>query len=132
MKPIEYLQNCVMSRLQPSPIHGVGVFAIRDIKKGEEVFGLWKGRTGRYELTDEEYNTLSIELKEYIFDMFGVQKHIRLYNNCHFVFITPQFFINTLYEKGNVDCFTFRALCDINKGEELFSNYGYNHIKNII
>ena len=124
MTPYEYLTQCVMTRLQPSPIHGIGVFAIIDINAGEKVFDVWRGATGMYLITNEEYNVLSPELKDYVFAMYGPSGYFRLYNNCHFVLITPQYFINTKYDKGNVDCHTYCALTDIPKGTELFSNYG--------
>lgn len=34
---VEYLNETVWATLRPSPIHGIGVFAIRDIPKGTEV-----------------------------------------------------------------------------------------------
>jgi hypothetical protein len=125
MKPIEYLKKHVMTRLRPSDVHGIGVFAIRDIKKGEKVFERWPGKTGDYTLTQEEYEGLSDELKDYLFDMFGIKNYVKLFHDCHFVMITPQFFINTKQEKGTVEYANCRAIADIPKGDELFSNYGY-------
>ena len=124
MTAYEYLTQCVMTRLQPSPVHGIGVFAIRDIKAGERVFEVWKGTTGMYFITNDECNSLSPQFKEYLFAMSGPSGYVKLYHNCHFVLITPQYFINTQYDKGNVDCSTYCALTDIPCGAELFSNYG--------
>lgn len=122
-----------MTRLRPSSVHGIGVFALRDIKAGEHVFEVWKGETGMYIITNDEYNSLSPELKEYLFAMYGPTGCLKLYHNCHFVLITPQYFTNTQYDKGNVDCSTYRALMDIPCGAELFSNYGRgnNHTRTI-
>ena len=41
MTPTEFLSQLTVE-VKPSPIHGVGVFAIRDIKKGENVWHLWQ------------------------------------------------------------------------------------------
>jgi len=127
MTAYEYLTKYVMTRLKPSTVHGIGVFAIRDISVGENVFEDWDGETGSYELTEKEYSFLSNEIKDYLCAMFGHPYKIRLVKGCHFVFITPQYFINTKFENGNVDCYTFKALQDIPKGMELFSNYGIKH-----
>jgi len=127
MNPYDYLTNHVMTRLKPSSLHGIGVFAIRDINKGENVFQDWTGNTGTYEITQKEFNNLSDELKDYLRAMFGYPYKIRLVKDCHFVFITPQYFINTKFEDGNVDCYTFKTLQNIPKGTELFSNYGIKH-----
>jgi len=133
MTAYEYLTQCVMTRLRPSSVHGIGVFALRDIKAGEHVFEVWKGETGMYIITNDEYNSLSPELKEYLFAMYGPTGCLKLYHNCHFVLITPQYFTNTQYDKGNVDCSTYCALTDIPCGAELFSNYGRgnNHTRTI-
>jgi hypothetical protein len=127
MTAYEYLTQCVMTRLQPSSIHGIGVFAIRDIKAGDNVFEVWLGQTGTYELTKTQYDSLSKELQDYLCAMFGYPYKIKLTNGCHFIFITPQYFINTKFEEGTVDCFTYTALIDIPKGMELYSTYGRNH-----
>ena len=36
MTPYEYVKNHVNVKLSPSKIHGVGIFAIRDIEENEE------------------------------------------------------------------------------------------------
>ena len=35
---IDHLLINVKTEIRPSPIHGIGVFAIKDIKKGEQMF----------------------------------------------------------------------------------------------
>src|SRR5437868_3781510 len=65
---LNHLQNQVYCRLMPSPSHGVGVFAIRDIKKGEDPFtGCWNG--DYHDFSDDELRNLPD----------GVQDMVRAY-----------------------------------------------------
>ena len=50
MKIIEYLTNHIKTDLAPSPIHGIGTFALRDIEVGEPVFYLWPKESRIYTL----------------------------------------------------------------------------------
>jgi hypothetical protein len=43
MTPYEYIKKCVNVKLSPSSMHGVGVFAMRDIEVDEEIFINWYG-----------------------------------------------------------------------------------------
>ena len=45
MEVIEYLKNHIRTDLKPSPIHGIGTFALRDIEIGEPIFYLWPKMT---------------------------------------------------------------------------------------
>ena len=58
MKAYEYIKNYVNVKISPSTIQGVGVFALRDIEKGEDLFVNWTGETGLYQLTESELNSL--------------------------------------------------------------------------
>ena len=44
--------------LGPSPIHGVGTFALRDIEIGEPIFYLWPNESRIYTITLDEYKEL--------------------------------------------------------------------------
>lgn len=122
----DFLKNGVMTRIKPSKVHGVGVFAIRDIKKGETVFEFWQGKTGVYEISKAEFETFSDELQDFIRAFRGHPYKVKLVNGC--VYGCTNHYINTQFENGTVDCFTFKALVDIPIDDELFSNYGKNHI----
>ena len=52
MEVIEYLKNHIRTDLAPSPIHGIGTFALRDIEIGEPIFYLWGGDTRVYTITE--------------------------------------------------------------------------------
>ena len=47
MQPFDYLNTSVKSYARPSEVHGVGLFALVNIKKGEQVFPMWNGKTER-------------------------------------------------------------------------------------
>ena len=133
MSPFEYIKNCIVTRIKPSPTHGVGVFAIKDIKKGDFVFQRWIGETGIYDLTYEEFKKLDIEQQFYLRDMFYKKNKIRLTNGCYFIFAIPFCFMNWSDNGiGNINGLTGEALRDIAKGEELFTQLAYNGNKTII
>ena len=51
MSPFEFLNKCVKSRVCLSPTGlGIGMEAIVDIKKGEQIFTPWEGETKVYSL----------------------------------------------------------------------------------
>ena len=45
---IKHLSTNIKTKLGVSSIHGVGVFAIKDITKDEQVFPIWEYDTGIY------------------------------------------------------------------------------------
>jgi hypothetical protein len=133
MSPFEYIKNYVVTRIKPSSTHGVGVFAIKDIKKGEFVFQQWLGETGIYKITNEEFKQLSILQQLYLIDMFSNKNEIRLRNGCYFIFAIPYCFMNyNNYGIGNINAQTGEALCDIKCNEELFTQFIYDGNKTII
>jgi len=123
--PYDFLKNGVMTRIRPSKVHGVGVFAIRDIKKGEIVFPYWWGKTAIYDISKSEFESFSDELQDFIRAMRGYPYKVQLFNG--FTYGFTNHYINTQFENGIVDCFTYEALDDISINDELFSNYGKNH-----
>jgi hypothetical protein len=133
MTPFEYIKNCVVTRIKPSPTHGVGLFAIKDIKKGDFVFQQWLGETGIYKITDEEFKQLSKLQQLYLTAMFPNKNEIRLRNGCYFIFVIPYCFMNyNTNEMGNINAQTGEALCDIKCNEELFTQFIYDGNKTII
>lgn len=72
MTAYEYIRDCVNVKLKASLIHGVGVFALCDIKEGEELFRVWEKESGEYTLTDSELNTLDRDVKEHLLDMLSL------------------------------------------------------------
>jgi SET domain-containing protein len=112
----------VYTRLKPSKIHGVGVFAVRDIPQGTPVFAeddadiVW--------IDKNDIGTLPAALKEF-YDDFCIIKGNKYGCPENFDKLTIAWFLNNS-EQPNVAAdaeFRFHALRDIKAGEELTANY---------
>ena len=116
----------VYCRLQPSPLGGVGIFAIRDIPKGANPF-FGTPRTKWVSLTRAELKTLPVAIRKLVTD-FCVQDKPGVYllpaggPNC----MDISFFLN-FSKKPNVRPInggdSFITIRKIKKGEELVSDY---------
>lgn len=124
MSDVEYLNNTVWCTIGPSDIHGVGVFAIRDIPKGMEIsdWNAWEKKKPRiFTLDFHEFYQLDPAIREIITQRTYYPKDIP-----QLVFPSPNHevslrsFMNHSTEP-NTDGFI--ALRDIKKGEELMENY---------
>ena len=133
MTTYEYIRNYVNTKLEPSIIEGVGVFALRDIKKDEELFKLWDGESGEHILSNEELNTLDDSVKLHLLNMYGYKQigdnytmFVILNTDCHWIFKTPLHWVNSCGYNGepNINKETLRTTRFIKKGEELLLNYG--------
>ena len=73
---IKNLKNNTYCRLGVSPIHGFGVFAMRNIPKATEVFELCNDTESEelIDLTEEELNSLDENVVRYIKDIFCKDK----------------------------------------------------------
>ena len=114
--------NGVYTRLRPSPIHGVGVFAIKDIPEGTYIFPqdneelVWISRRMLANLSAEEkrlYDDFSIIHG----DLYGCPKS--------FGELTPSWYLNesSAPNVGADSSYRFYALRDISEGEELTVDY---------
>jgi len=127
-KAINHIKNNIKTELRPSKINGVGVFAIKDIKAGENVMPLWTGPTTIYAVPIEEFNLFDLNLKIMINKYFSSDikeyKFIRLTNNLNFIF-TSLTFNNSCYPNNNNQNINNNSIAikDIKKGEELLNNY---------
>ena len=112
----------VYSRLKPSPIAGVGVFAIRDITSGTYVFepdddALAPVEEGQVEALEPELRKL---YEDFCVLTDGIYKCPRNFNR-----LTPSWFLNDSKQPNlaaDLDL-RFYALRDIKQGEELTSDY---------
>jgi uncharacterized protein len=114
--------NGVYTRLGPSPIHGVGVFAIKDISKGTCIFPddddelVWIHKDMLGSLSPEERR---------LYDDFCIIRG-NLYG-CPQSFnkLTPTWYLNECSAPNVASDATYRfyALRDIRKGEELTVDY---------
>jgi SET domain-containing protein len=116
----------VYARIRPSKIHGVGVFAIRDIPKGTKLFReddselIWMKRS------DLQLDKLPQGIRQ-LYDQFCLIKDKGETYGCpkSFNLMTVPWHLNHS-KTPNVGCrrnYTFYALRDIRKGEELTADY---------
>jgi SET domain-containing protein len=117
----EYLNRTVFCKLAPSPIHGIGVFAIQDIPQGQRITDYDGGEVRYITLREGQFSLLLPEIQELILErtVFDANKPmIFMSPNCNQIF---QPFMNHSH-KPNTD--GLYALKDIKKGEELTEDYG--------
>lgn len=130
-KVINHLKNNVKTKISVSKIHGVGVFAIKDIQKGEQLFPIWEYESGVYIIPNNRLNEIGNEVLELI-DMYFINdecgyKVIRLFKGINFLFHGVTY-CNSAYpisDNVNIDVYGI-ALRDINKGEEILEWYTEN------
>lgn len=67
MNTTEHFNKTVWCRIKSSPIHGVGVFAIRDIPAGTKV---WIWDRLHYQISMNEFDELEQPVKELVLDLF--------------------------------------------------------------
>lgn len=117
----------VYVRLGVSPIEGIGVFAIRPIPKGTDIFAndrvplVWVNRA-------ELEAAGPSEAERALYDDFGIRRGERIGCPANFNNLTPGWYLNepTAGEAANVAAdsrFAFTALRDIEEGEELTIDY---------
>ena len=130
-KVIKHLTNNIKTKLAISNIDGIGVFAIRDITKGEEVFTHWEGDSFMYAIPNERVSDIPKEVLE-LLDMYFINeecgfKVIRLFKGMNFLFHGTSY-CNSAWpnkEDANIDI-TGIALRDIKAGEEILEWYTKN------
>ena len=132
MNVLEYISNSIKSCAKPSKIHGIGLFALTDIEKGEEVFPKWEGKTGWYSVKLKLAKKLPEDVLFYILRSFGSDiiddnSNVRfmLIKDCNFLFSNPRSLINTKGILGNIDSLTGLAIRNIKKGEEILGTYSF-------
>ncbi len=123
-----YLRKNIYCRLQPSRVHGVGIFAIRDIPKGTNPFRgsrvpRWRALPVKKLLADA---TIPDEVKEFALAIYPVRGDTFYFPYHSLNAIDTSYFLNHS-SRPNVaaraDGSEFVALREIKKGEELFSDY---------
>lgn len=114
---IELLNEVVKIKLAPSPIHGVGVFAMRDIKKGEKLYT--DIIPHQFDIPYKDLNKLDSEIKEIILGHFPL-----ITVGSHFMYPVTKMsaYLNHSYSP-NYDAKKDKALYKIKKGEEITENY---------
>lgn len=128
MKPFEYLRDFIKTDIAPSPIHGIGTFALSDIEVGETMFVRWDGESNIYTITKDEFEQLPDYTKQMVLKSYENPPQypfiwFRLYKDCYWNLANPWAFVNTKEEDGNIHSVDKVALTTIKKGEELFGTY---------
>lgn len=131
---MNHLKFNIKTKLGVSDIHGVGVFSIKDIKKGEDVFPDWEHESGIYIIPNDRLSELSSEVLE-LLDMYFINsecgyKVIRLFKGLNFLSNAFSFCNSShnTYLYQNID-FNGIAIRDIKKGEEILEFYTKNIYK---
>jgi len=119
------LAQTVKCKIAPSAVHGVGVFAMRDIKKGEKCYCALTVKpnwyTVKYDKLKKYLTPARPEVLQLIMDRWP-----QVYNGSQF--ISPNYdarlcsFMNHA-DKPNYEPVSDLALEDIKAGEELFEDY---------
>lgn len=120
-----YLGNTVKCRIGPSKVHGVGVIAMRDIKKGEQLFCALTVKAQWYNVS---FANLKKHLKQTHPEVLGLilDRWPNVVNGAPF--LSPNYdarltsFMNHS-DTPNFDPHYDVALTDIKAGEEVFEDY---------
>lgn len=120
---VEYINETVFCRLGPSPIHGVGVFAIRDILKGTMFtdHNIHYMNHHVYGVPESEFQKIFPEIRGLILDRMSYEA-----DDVELVFNSPnsdqflQAFMNHADDANTDGHYTLR---DIKAGEELTENF---------
>ena len=114
---IVMLNGSVKATLGPSKIHGIGVFAIRDIKKNERVYCDQLPKL--FKLPYSQLNKLFPEIREII-----IGRWPSIINGSKF--ISPDARLISFMNHSDTPNYfqvSDTARCDIKKGEEITENY---------
>mgnify|MGYP002076612181 CR=1 FL=1 len=126
---IKHLENDIYCRIGISKIHGVGVIAIKDIKKGTNPFkNLSDEKDKIVALTNSDLRNVDSEVKKIVNDFFGNGRTFDvLYYGPNYINIS--YYLNHS-KTPNLDLIDngepylgFSANRDIKKNEELLINY---------
>lgn len=114
---INLLNDLVKIKLAPSEIHGVGVFAMRDIKKGELLNA--DAIPHMFDVPYSKFKQLEPEVREVLLGHFPL-----IVNGSHFIYpVTKMSAFLNHSDLPNYDGKTDKALRKIKKGEEITENY---------
>lgn len=123
---LQELQHETWVALQPSPVHGIGVFALCDIPKGcKTIFS--KNTGGWLKLSFEEVEQLPAHSKDLVetYYLYDSEQYFIPDHGCKVMDMA-----NYLNHSSTPNIISvadgeyFEALRDIAKGEELLVNYG--------
>jgi SET domain-containing protein len=116
-KAIDLLNEIVKIQLQPSAIHGVGVFALRDIKKGETLYA--DTIPHQFDIPLSKFKKLLPYIREIILGHFPL-----ITQGSHFMYpVTKMTAFLNHSDTPNYDAKKDVALRKIKAGEEVTEDY---------
>jgi SET domain-containing protein len=123
---LQQLQQSTYVMIQPSPLHGIGVFAIRDIPKGtRDMFSQWVGEW--IKLTIAEVEALPKHSRDLVENHCLFDEDVYYVPDYGFKVVDLVIYLNHS-DTPNVisvnDGEYFEAIRDIAAGEELLVDYG--------
>lgn len=116
---IEALNDIVNTKLAPSEIHGVGVFALRDFKKGEKMYQNVIPNT--FDLPYSKFNKLKPEVRKILLQFFAY-KSVEKDATFWYPVNSMQAYMNHS-SKPNYDPYEDIALRKIKAGDEVVEDY---------
>ena len=126
-----HLNQNIKTKLDISPIHGIGVFAIRDIMKGEELFTPWEYETGVYAIPNDKLSEVPKEVLS-LLDMYFINhekdfKSFRLFKGLNLISHNISYCNSAYPNESNINITTTGiAIRDIKAGEEILEWYSEN------
>lgn len=118
---IKELNEQVKCKLAPSPIHGIGVFALRDIKKGEKLYCIPSPQPKPYSVPFDRFSEILEPIREYLLSGWpAIMNGSKFLSSNDWVWMIA--FMNHSDNPNYyslLDC----AARDIKKGEEITENY---------
>lgn len=116
-RQIDLLNSRVKTRLAPSEIHGVGVFAMRDLFKGEKLYA--NDAPFVYSLTYTDLKKLRKEVREILLEQWP-----NIINGSRFAYPSTNIQAHMNHsEQNNYDAINDVVITDIKKGEEITEDY---------
>ena len=128
---IKHLTYNIKTKMGVSPIDGIGVFAIRDIDAGENVFPIWEGESFMYVIPNERLSDIPNAVLE-LLDMYFINeecgyKVIRLFKGFNFTFHGFSYCNSAWPDNNRVNITNDGiAMRDIKAGEEILEWYHKN------
>ena len=116
-KQIDELNERVKVRIAPSKVHGVGVFSLRDIAKGQKLYT--DQLPVLYTLPYSSFGKLFPEVRQILLERWP-----QIVNGSRFLYPDTriQAYMNHSVQQ-NYDAFNDVTLRDIKEGEEILENY---------
>lgn len=114
---IKMLNDIACVKLAPSPIHGVGLFAMRDIPQGTTLY--LDAIPNALDIPYKDFDKLLPEVRDIVLGQFP-----QIVNGSHFLYPTTRFLTYVNHsDTPNYDAKNDVTLVDIKAGEEITEDY---------